>query len=40
MKTYEGVDVQIEVFFISAIFGSEWSAYNAERAPGSIWIGG
>jgi hypothetical protein len=41
-----GVDVQIHVFLISALFGGEWSASRPfrltpeERAPSTHWIGG
>jgi hypothetical protein len=46
MKTYEGVDVKIHVFLISAIAGVEWSASRpglfapGERAPGTHLTGG
>jgi hypothetical protein len=46
MKTYGGVDVEIHVFFTSALFGGEWSASqpgrftSGERAPVIHWIGG
>jgi hypothetical protein len=46
METYRGVDVEIHVFLISAIFGGEWSASrlgrftHGERAPGTHRIGG
>jgi hypothetical protein len=45
MKTYRGVDVEIHVFFTSALVGSEWSdslpgRFNpGERAPSTDWIG-
>jgi hypothetical protein len=40
------VDVQIHIFFTSALVGSEWSTSRpgrftpGERAPGTHWIGG
>jgi hypothetical protein len=46
MKTYEVVDVQIHIFFTSALAGDEWSASRpcrfspGERTPGTHWIGG
>jgi hypothetical protein len=45
MKTYGGVDVQIHIFFTSALVIGEWSASHpgrlsaGERAPGIQWIG-
>jgi hypothetical protein len=44
MKAYGGVDVQIHIFFASALAGGEWSAsrpglFNpVERASGGHWI--
>jgi hypothetical protein len=46
MKTYGGVDVQIYVFWNSALVGGEWSASHpgrfipAEGIPVTHWIGG
>jgi hypothetical protein len=46
MKAYRGVDVQIHIFFTSALVGSEWSASRlgrftpGEEAPGTLWIEG
>jgi hypothetical protein len=46
MKTYGGMDVQIQVFLISALGGGEWSPSRSsrfiykERVPGTHWIGG
>jgi hypothetical protein len=41
MKTYGGMDVQIHVFLISALRGSEWLASLPGRfTPGTYWIGG
>jgi hypothetical protein len=46
MKTYWGVDVQIQAFLISALDGSEWSVsrpgrfIRRERTLGTHWIGG
>jgi hypothetical protein len=46
MKTYEGVDIQIQTFLTSALAGSEWSASRpgrftpGEKAAGTHWIGG
>jgi hypothetical protein len=46
MKTYEGLDVQIHVFFTSALVGGVWSFSRPshfippERAAGTHWIGG
>jgi hypothetical protein len=41
MKAYRGVDVQIHVFFTSALVGGEWSASRLYRfTPGIHWIGG
>jgi hypothetical protein len=46
IKTYEGVDVQIQVFLIVALVGGEWSAsrpgrFNpGERADHNHWKGG
>jgi hypothetical protein len=46
MKAYGGVDVQIHIFFTSALAGGEWSPSRLgrftpeERAPGTHWIGG
>jgi hypothetical protein len=46
MKTYGGMDVYVQVFLTSALFGGEWSASYSdrftpgERAPGTHWIGG
>jgi hypothetical protein len=31
MKTYEGVDVEIHIFFTSALVGGEWSASRPGR---------
>jgi hypothetical protein len=31
MKTYGGVDVQIQIFFTSAVDGGEWSASRPGR---------
>jgi hypothetical protein len=45
LKTYGGVDMQIHVFFTSALIGGEWSASRPgrfiprERAPGTHWTG-
>jgi hypothetical protein len=45
MKAYGGVDVQIDIFLTSVLFGDEWSALRPcrftpwERAPGTHWIG-
>jgi hypothetical protein len=45
MKTYGGVDVQIQVYLTSAIVGGEWSASHpgrftrGERAPDIHSIG-
>jgi hypothetical protein len=46
MKACGGVNVQIHIFFISALAGDEWSASRPgrftprESAPGTHWIGG
>jgi hypothetical protein len=46
MKTHGGVDIQIHVFFISAVVGPEWSASRpdrftpGERGPCTHSIGG
>jgi hypothetical protein len=46
VKTYGGVDVQIQVFVTSARVAGEWSASCLghftlmKRAPGTHWIGG
>jgi hypothetical protein len=46
MKAYGGVDVKIDVLFISALGGGEWSASRPGRftfgvkASGTHWIGG
>jgi hypothetical protein len=46
MKTYGGVDVQIHVFFTSALVGGEWSGSHpgcftpGEIAHGTHWIWG
>jgi hypothetical protein len=46
MKTYGGVDVEIHIFWISALSGGEWTASSpcrfipGERTPGTHWIGG
>jgi hypothetical protein len=46
MKTYGGVDVEINVFLTSALVGGEWSASRScrftpgERAPATHWIVG
>jgi hypothetical protein len=46
MKAYEGVDVKIHIFLISALAGGEWSASRpgrftpGERALGTHWLGG
>jgi len=46
MKAYEGVEIQLHSFLISALNGSEWSASrpgsttSRERAPDIHWIGG
>jgi hypothetical protein len=46
MKTYGGVDVQLNAFITSAVNGGEWSVSRpgiltaGERAPYSICIGG
>jgi hypothetical protein len=46
MKVYAGVDVYIQMFLTSTLFGGEWSASRSchftpvERAPGTHWIGG
>jgi hypothetical protein len=46
MKTYGGVDVQIDIFLTSALLEGEWSDSRpsrltpGERAPGIHWIGG
>jgi hypothetical protein len=46
MKAYGKVDIQIQVFFSSALAAGEWSASRpgrftpAERAPGTHWIAG
>jgi hypothetical protein len=40
MKAYEGVDVYIHIFLISALAGSEWSASRpAHFTPSTHWIG-
>jgi hypothetical protein len=40
MKTYGGVDVEINTFLTSALVGGEWSASLPGRfAPGTHWIG-
>jgi hypothetical protein len=45
MKTYGGVDVQIQVFFTSTLVGDEWSASSSgrftsgEKATDTHWIG-
>jgi hypothetical protein len=45
MKTYGGVDVQIQVFLTWALVGGGWSAScpgrftPGETAPGTHWIG-
>jgi hypothetical protein len=37
MKTYGGVDVQIRIFFTSALAGGEWSASSpCHFTPGEI----
>jgi hypothetical protein len=44
MKTYGGVDVEIQLFLTLALLGGEWSAscpncfIPKERAPGTQWI--
>jgi hypothetical protein len=46
MKTYGGVDVQIQIFLTMALVRDEWSASrpgrftSGVRAPGTHWIGG
>jgi hypothetical protein len=46
MKTYVGLEVQLQEFLTSALDGSEWSASRSgiftpkEIAPGTQWIGG
>jgi hypothetical protein len=46
MKAYGGVDVQIHIFFPSALAGGEWSASRpyrftpGEKATGTHWIEG
>jgi hypothetical protein len=46
MKTYGGVDVQINVFLTSALVGSEWSASLLGRFTAGVivrrthWVGG
>jgi hypothetical protein len=46
MKTYEGLDVQTNVFLTSALDGGEWSASRpgrfapGEGAPDTHWIRG
>jgi hypothetical protein len=46
MKTYGGVDVQIDIFLTSALVGGEWSASRPcrftpeERVTSTHWIGG
>jgi hypothetical protein len=44
MKIYGGVSMQIHVFLISALVGSNYNVQAAlplgERAPGIHWIGG
>jgi hypothetical protein len=46
MKAYRGVDVEIHVFLISVLVGSEWLASGhgrftpGERGPGTHWIVG
>jgi hypothetical protein len=46
MKIYEGVDVWIHAFLISALVGSEWSVSRSgrftpgERAPSTHWTRG
>jgi hypothetical protein len=40
MKAYEGVDIQIHTFFISALVGRELSASPTGRFnPGTHWTG-
>jgi hypothetical protein len=45
MKVYGIVDVQIHVFFTSALVGGEWTASRPsrftleERAPSTHWLG-
>jgi hypothetical protein len=46
MKTYLGVEIQLDTFLTSALDGGEWSASRPgrftpkERACGTHWIGG
>jgi hypothetical protein len=46
MNMYGGVDVQIHIFFTSALVGGEWSVSRPgrftpeERTPGTHWVGG
>jgi hypothetical protein len=46
MKTYGGVDVEIQIFLTSALAGGEWSALRPGRftptreKPGTHWIWG
>jgi hypothetical protein len=41
MKTYGGVEVQLQAFLTLALDRSEWSASHPRgRFPGSHWIGG
>jgi hypothetical protein len=46
MKAYGGMDVQIHIFFTTALVIGEWSVLGSgrftpgERAPGTHWIGG
>jgi hypothetical protein len=41
MKTYEGVNIYIHIFWTSAVAGGEWSALPpGERTPDTHWIGG
>jgi hypothetical protein len=45
MKAYGDVDVQIHIFFTSALAAGEWSVsrpcpFTPERNPGTHWTGG
>jgi hypothetical protein len=46
MMAYGGVDVEIHIYFTSALAGGEWSASRpgrftpGERVPCTHWIGG
>jgi hypothetical protein len=41
MKTYGGMEVQLHVFFTSALDGGEWSASRSGRSnpsEGTLWL--